>query len=265
MAKNTKKTKKIAPKKATKTGPKTAPKTAMVLAAGLGLRLRPITNKTPKPLVKVADRTLLDHTLDRLVKAGVERAVVNIHHLADQVERHLTNRTDLEIIISSEADDLLETGGGVKKALPHLGDEPFYISNADVMWLNGPSPALGRLCERWDDDEMDVLLLLHSTVEAYGYTGNGDFVAESDGKLARKLEREITPYLFTGVQIVHPRVFEATPEGAFSLNLIYDAAIEAERLYGVVHDGEWFHIGTPDGLAQAEVYMGQRFPGMRHR
>jgi len=257
MVKKTKKTKNSAQK--------IAPKTAMVLAAGLGLRLRPITNKTPKPLVKVRDRTLLDHTLDRLVAAGVERAVVNIHHLADQVEQHLTNRKDLEIIISSETNNLLETGGGVKNALPHLGDEPFYISNADVMWLNGSSPTLGRLCERWADDEMDVLLLLHSTVEAYGYTGNGDFVAEPDGKLARKLERELTPHLFTGVQIVHPRIFEATPEEVFSLNLIYDAAIEAERLYGVVHDGEWFHIGTPDGLAQAEVYMGQRFAGMRHR
>jgi|TARA_B100000315_G_scaffold113202_2_gene103807 MurNAc alpha-1-phosphate uridylyltransferase len=253
MAKKSKKSKKF------------APKTAMVLAAGLGLRLRPITDKIPKPLVKIADRTLLDHTLDRLVAAGVERAVVNIHHLADQVEQHLTNRQDLEIIISSETDDLLETGGGVKKALPHLGDEPFYISNADVLLLNGPSPALGRLCERWNDEELDVLLLLHSTVEAYGYTGNGDFIAEPDGKLGRKMEREVTPYLFTGVQIVHPRIFEAAPEGAFSLNVIYDTAIEAERLFGVVHDGEWFHIGTPDGLTQAEVYMGQRFSGMRHR
>jgi N-acetyl-alpha-D-muramate 1-phosphate uridylyltransferase len=243
----------------------TGPKTAMVLAAGLGLRLRPITNKTPKPLVKVADHTLLDHTLDRLVAAGVERAVVNIHHLAEQVEQHLSNRKDLEIIISSEADDLLETGGGVKKALAHLGDGPFYISNADVLWLNGPTSALGRMMERWNETEMDVLLMLHSTVEAYGYTGNGDFEADAIGKLSRKLEREITPYLFTGVQIVHPRIFKDTPEGAFSLNVIYDKAIEEERLYGVVHDGEWFHIGTPDGLAQAETYMSQRYSGMRHR
>jgi MurNAc alpha-1-phosphate uridylyltransferase len=249
------------PKNASKTGPKKA----MVLAAGLGLRLRPITNKTPKPLVKIAERTLLDHALDRLVAAGVERAVVNIHHLAGQVEQHLSNRKDLEIIISSEADDLLETGGGVKKALEHLGDEPFYISNADVLWLNGPTPALGRMAERWNDDEMDVLLMLHSTVEAYGYVGNGDFEAEPGGKLTRKREREVTPFLFTGVQIVHPSIFKDTPDGAFSLNVIYDKALEAERLFGVVHDGEWFHIGTPDGLAQAELYMDQRFSGMRHR
>jgi MurNAc alpha-1-phosphate uridylyltransferase len=244
---------------------KTEIKTAMVLAAGLGLRLRPITNKTPKPLVKVAGHTLLDHTLDRLVAAGVERAVVNIHHLADQVERHLGNRKDLEIIISSETDEVLETGGGVKNALQHLGDEPFYVSNADVLWLNGPTPALGRMAERWNADEMDALLLLHSTVEAYGYTGNGDFNVEPDGKLARKLEREVTPYLFTGVQILHPRIFEDTPDGVFSLNVIYDKANEAGRLFGVIHDGEWFHIGTPDGLNQAEVYMGQRYSGMRHR
>ena len=237
----------------------------MVLAAGLGLRLRPITNKTPKPLVKVAGHTLLDHTLDRLVAAGVERAVVNIHHLADQVEQHLDNRKDLEIIISSETDEVLETGGGVKNALQHLGDEPFYVSNADVLWLNGPTPALGRMAERWNADEMDVLLMLHSTVEAYGYTGNGDFSAEPDGKLGRKLEREVTPYLFTGVQILHPRNFEDTPDGVFSLNVIYDKANESGRLFGVIHDGEWFHIGTPDGLNQAEIYMGQRYSGMRHR
>lgn len=248
-----------------KTGPKTAPKTAMVLAAGLGLRLRPITLKTPKPLVKVAERSLLDHSLDRLVAAGVERAIVNIHHLADQVEQHLKSRKDLEIIISSEAGDLLETGGGVKKALPHLGDEPFYICNADVLWLNGPTSALGRMIQQWDADKMDALLMLHSTVEAYGYTGNGDFEADATGKLTRRGEREITPYLFTGVQIMHPRIFKATPKGAFSLNVVYDKVLEAERLYGIVHDGEWFHIGTPDGLAQAEIYMSERFSGMRHR
>ncbi len=253
------------PKTSPKSAKKSGPKSAMVLAAGLGLRLRPITNKTPKPLVKVADRTLLDHALDRLVAAGVERAVVNIHHLAGQVEQHLSNRKDLEIIISSEEDNLLETGGGVKKALEHFGDEPFYISNADVFWLNGATSALERMVERWNDDEMDVLLMLHSTVEAYGYTGNGDFEADPEGKLSRKLEREVSPYLFTGVQILHPCIFKDAPDGAFSLNVIYDKAIEAKRLFGVVHDGEWFHIGTPDGLAQAEVYMGQRFSGMRHR
>jgi MurNAc alpha-1-phosphate uridylyltransferase len=241
------------------------PKNAMVLAAGLGLRLRPITNKTPKPLVKVANRTLLDHTLDRLFDVGVERVVVNIHHLAAQVERHLSNRNDMEIIISSEAGDLLETGGGVKKALRYFNNMPFFISNADVLWLNGPLPALGRMVERWNKDEMDVLLMIHSTVEAYGYNGNGDFEADTIGKLSRKQEREITPYLFTGVQIVQPSIFENTPKGAFSLNVIYNKAMEADRLFGLVHDGEWFHIGTRDGLAQANNYMSQRYSGARHR
>ena len=245
--------------------PKIGPKKAMVLAAGLGRRLRPITNNLPKPLVKIANRTLLDYTLDHLVAAGVECAVVNIHYLADQIKQHLTNRNDLEIIISSEESNLLETGGGVKKAIKTFSDEPFYVSNADVFWLNGPTMALGRMIDQWDDSKMDVLLMLHSTVEAYGYSGNGDFEVDANGKLARRLEREITPYLFSGVQIIHPRIFKDTPEGKFSLNVIYDSAIEIDRLYGVVHDGEWFHIGTPDGLAEVESYMGQRFSGRRHR
>ena len=248
-----------------KTYPKIIPKKAMVLAAGLGRRLRPITNNLPKPLVKVANRTLLDHTLDHLVAAGVECVVVNIHYLADQIKQHLTSRKDLEVIISSEETSLLETGGGVKKVIEFFDDQPFYISNADVFWLNGPTMALGRMIEQWDDSKMDVLLLLHSTVEAYGYNGNGDFELDANGKLSRRLEREVTPYLFTGVQIIHPRIFLDSPEGKFSLNIIYDKAIDSENLYGVVHDGEWFHIGTPHGLDEAESYMGQRFSGKRHR
>jgi len=237
----------------------------MVLAAGLGRRLSPITNKTPKPLVKIADRSLLDHAIDRLVVAGVECVVVNIHYLAEKIKQHLAGRKDLEIIISSEETSLLETGGGVKKAIEHFADQPFYVLNADVFWLNGPTEALGRMVEQWDEEKMDVLLMLHSTVEAYGYSGMGDFEADAIGKLSRRLEREITPYLFTGVQIMQPRVFEDSPDGKFSLNFIYDKAIESDRLFGVVHDGEWFHIGTPEGLLEVENYMGQRFSGRRHR
>ena len=244
---------------------KISPKKAMVLAAGLGRRLRPITTNLPKPLVKLADRTLLDYTLDHLVAAGVECAIVNIHYLADKIKRHLLSRNDLEIIISSEEDNLLETGGGVKKALENFSNEPFYVSNADVFWLNGPTMALERMVEQWDDAKMDALLLLHSTVEAYGYNGSGDFEVDPIGKLSRRLEKEITPYLFTGVQIIHPRIFTNTPDGRFSLNVIYDRAIDTDRLYGVAHDGEWFHIGTPSGLAEAESYMSQRYSGRRHR
>jgi len=245
--------------------PKIGPKKAMVLAAGLGRRLRPITNKLPKPLVKIANRTLLDHALDHLVASGVECAVINIHYLADQIREHLNSRKDLEIIISSEESDLLETGGGVKKAIDIFDNAPFYILNADVFWLNGPTMALGRMIEQWDESIMDVLLLLHSTVEAYGYNGYGDFEIDASGKLSRRLEREITPYLFTGIQIIHPRIFRDISLGKFSLNIIYDKAIDIEHLYGVVHDGEWFHIGTPQGLAEAETFMGQRFSGKRHR
>jgi len=243
----------------------TRPKIAMVLAAGLGLRMRPITDKTPKPLVKVADRTLLDHCLDRLVEVGVERAVVNVHHLADQIRTHLRGRRDLEIIISDEHEKLLETGGGVVKALPYLGSEPFFVANSDVLWLNGTTNALERLMVEWADETMDALLMLHSTVEAYGYRGRGDFLVDPIGLLARRPEREVAPYVFTGVEILHPRALQAAPQGAFSLNVIFDKLLEQGHLYGIVHDGEWFDIGSPDGLNQAEVYMGQKFPGIRRR
>jgi len=245
--------------------PKTPPKHAMVLAAGLGLRMRPITDKTPKPMIKIAGRTLLDHALDRLVAVGVQKAVVNIHHLGDQITDHLKFRRDLEIVISDETDLLLETGGGAKKALPHFGDEPFYIANSDVLWLNSNTDALQRLADLWDADKMDALLLLHSTVEAYGYRGRGDFTVDPLGKLARRLEREISPYVYTGVEIIHPRALKNTPIGPFSLNVVFDRAIEQDRLYGIVHDGEWFDIGTPDGLNQAETFMNQKFPGRRRR
>ena len=243
----------------------TQPKTAMVLAAGLGLRMRPITDKTPKPMVKVADRTLLDHALDRLKAVGVEKAVVNTHHLGEQISGHLKFRRDMEIVISDEAGALLETGGGVKKALPHLGSDPFYVVNADVLWLNGTTDGLARLAASWEDDKMDVLLMLHSTVEAYGYIGRGDFVIDPLGKLARRPEREVAPYVFTGIEIVHPRALAGTPDGAFSMNVVFDRLLEKERLYGIVHDGEWFDVGTPDGLSQAESYMAQKFAGRRRR
>lgn len=242
-----------------------APKSAMVLAAGLGLRMRPITDKTPKPLVTVAGRALLDHSLDRLVAAGVEKVVVNVHHLAEQIEQNLSRRKDLDIIVSSEKEDLLETGGGVNKALAYFDDQPFYVSNADILYLDGPDSALHRLAESWQDDHMDCLLLMHSTVEAYGYKGDGDFMVDPGGRLERCPEREISPYLFTGIQLLHPRLFNDSPDGAFSMNVLYDRAIEEERLFGIVHDGDWFHVGTAGGLAEAEIYMRQRFPGMRHR
>lgn len=233
---------------------------AMVLGAGLGLRMRPLTDKLPKPLVQVGGRTLLDSALDRLVETGVEKVVINLYHLGHLIEEHLRSRSRPEIAYSRE-EALLDTGGGVLKALPLLGKAPFFVVNGDVLWLNGPRPALTRLATTWDDKRMDALLMLHETVDAFGYDGPGDFTADAAGVLARRPECEIAPYVFTGVQIIHPRLLAEAPAGAFSLNVLYDRAIGAGRLYGMVHDGAWFHVGTPDGLAVAESYLHDRYPG----
>ncbi len=240
------------------------PRRGMVLAAGLGLRMRPITNKLPKPLVPILNRTLLDRALDRLEEAGVEEAVVNVHHLGEMIEQHLSGRHAPKITLSIE-ETRLETGGGVAKALPLLGDTPFIVANGDVLWLDGPHPTLDLLAAAWDDDEMDALLLLHPTVEAYGYRGDGDFLMDPGGRLSRRPERELAPYLFAGVQILHPRLFGDEPAGSFSLNLLYDRAIERGRLFGVLHDGKWFHVGTPEDLAVAETYMQAQHSGIKRR
>jgi len=241
-----------------------APKIAMVLAAGFGVRMRPITETRPKPLIEVAGRSLIERTIDRLQVVGVEKIVVNTHHLGQMVVEHLKHRDGPKIVFSPE-DPVMETGGGIKNALSALGDEPFYACNADTLWLNGSQDALDRLARHWQDADMDALLMLHSTVDAYGYDGLGDFCADADGKLARRPEGEVAPYLFTGVQILHPRLFKNAPDGAFSLNVLYDRALKSGRLYGIVHDGEWFHIGTPEGLEEAETYMKLRYAGIKHR
>ncbi len=240
------------------------PKKAMVLAAGLGLRLRPITEKIPKPLVEVAGRTLIDRALDRLHDAGVKKAIVNVHYLGDLIEAHLKERTEPEIIVSRE-EVLLETGGGIHKALSFFEDAPFFVVNGDSLWLNGHEDTLLRMASAWDDSSVDGLLLLHSTVEAYGYDGFGDFILDPMGKIERRPEGEVSPYLFTGIQILHPRLFKGVQDGKFSLNVLYDRAIEAGRLYGIVHDGEWFHVGTPEHLADAQEFMTVAFPGEKRR
>lgn len=254
----------VIPKRAPKTATKTAPKTAMVLAAGFGKRLHPITEKTPKPLVTVHGRTLIDHAIDRLEDAGVTRVVVNTHHLGEQISRHLGSRGSPEIVFSPEQ-HLLDTGGGIANALPLLGQDPFFVCNADTLWLNGTQDALKRMIDEWDDEKMDALLMLHSTAEAYGYVGLGDFCADPAGLLTRRPECEVSPYLYAGVQILHPRLFKDAGDGPFSMNLLYDREIAAGRLYGMVHDGEWFHVGTPQGLAEAETYMELRYAGVKRR
>lgn len=240
------------------------PARAMVLAAGFGTRLRPITETLPKPLIKVGGRTLIDHALDRLAEENIGEVIINLHHLGGMIEKHLKRRKSPPIIFSQEP-EILETGGGIAKALPLLGDEPFLVVNADVLWLNGPHSTLRRMAETWDDSRMDGLLLLHSTVDAYGYTGMGDFNVDPAGILMPRPERELSPFLFTGIQILHPRLFKDAPEGRFKLTVLYERAMEARRLYGVIHDGEWFHVGTPDGLADAETYMQERYPGVKRR
>ncbi len=224
---------------------------AMVLAAGKGMRMRPLTDKRPKPLVEVGGRAMIDLVLDRLAAAGVERAVVNLYHLGEQIEEHLKDRGTPRICFSRE-ETLLETGGGVRQALHHFGNDAFFVVNGDVVWLDGLEPALLRLAKAWDDQSMDALLLLHPTAHALGYEGLGDFLLDPLGRLKRRQERQIAPFIFAGLQILHPRLFEDTPDGAFSLNVLYDRAIENDRLKGLRHDGEWFHVGTTEALRQVE-------------
>lgn len=227
------------------------PKHAMVLAAGLGTRMRPLTDTTAKPLLKLFGRTLLDHALDRLQGVGVTDVVVNAHWHADQVEAQCATRARPRLTVQHE-DTLLETGGSVRLALPKLGPAPFYVVNGDAFWLDGPSPALARLAAAFDPAEMDALLLVARTSMIQAEVGRGDFVLDPLGRVRRRKEHEVAPYLYAGVQLARPELFAAGPEGAFSANMLWDQAIEAGRLFAMVHDGPWFHLSTPDDLAEAE-------------
>jgi MurNAc alpha-1-phosphate uridylyltransferase len=224
----------------------------MVLAAGLGKRMLPITRTIPKPLVRVHGKTLLDHALDALDAAGVESAVVNVHHLAAQIEAHLAARKSPSIVISDEREHLLESGGGVATALPHLGSEPFFIVNSDTFWVEGYRPNLLHLAEQWDGEQMDMLLLLAATPKAVGYSGAGDFTMDSEGRLSRRRERQVAPFVYAGAAICKPGIFRDLPQGAFSLNLLFDRLLEQGRLFGIRLDGLWLHVGTPDSIAEAE-------------
>ena len=226
---------------------------AMLLSAGLGKRMAPAANGLPKPLVLLHGKALIDHALDRLAAAGVARAIVNVHYKADLIEAHLQKRQAPAIEISDERAALLDTGGGVKKALPRLGPGPFLIHNADSVWIEGVGSNLARLAGAWDEARMDCLLLLAGASASHGYQGRGDFALESDGRIRRrKVEQELVPFAFTGVSVAHPRLFDGSPDGAFSLNLVWSRAIAAGRAYGVRMDGEWMHVGSPDALAEAE-------------
>jgi len=232
------------------------PTHGMVLAAGLGRRMRPITDTLPKPLVPLAGKTLLDRALDQLQAVNVNAATVNIHYLSHMIEDHLAARSEPQVTFSRETELLLETGGGVAAALPTLGHNPFYVVNADIAWEDGSHPALSRLAEFWRDDAMDALLLLHPVAQATGYDGVGDYRRNDEGMLTRRRNDATAPYVFSGVQLLHPRLFVGAPEGPFSLTRLYDQAEASDRLFGIVHDGAWHHIGTPAGLAEAEEIFG---------
>lgn len=224
-----------------------------MLAAGLGKRMRPLTATTPKPLIEVAGKSLIDHGLDRLEDAGVEEVIVNVHYLADLVEVHVGRRDAPRVIVSDERGALLDTGGGIKRVLPQLGDEPFFLMNSDSFWIEGVRPNLRLLTEGWDDARMDALLLVSSTVPAVGYDGCGDFLLDAAGHLTRRRAPAIAPFAYAGAAILHPRLFADAPEGSFSLNRLFDAAIENGRLFGVRMEGIWLHVGTPDAISAAET------------
>ncbi len=229
---------------------------AMILAAGLGLRMRPLTETLPKPLVKLAGKPLIDYALDRLKGGSVEQVVVNVHWLPEQIESWAqaqgAPQGAPDILISDERDVLLETGGGVARALPLLGDAPFFVLNSDSTWIEGAKPALERMREAWRPDEMDGLLLVCPTAHTVGYCGQGDFHLEPEGRLVRRAPGQVAPFVFAGCYLAAPQLFASHPEGPFSMNLLWDRALAAGRLYGLRHDGTWLHVGTPDSIAPAE-------------
>ena len=233
------------------------PRTAMVMAAGLGKRMRPLTATRPKPMVEVAGKPLIDHVFARLGAAGVERAVVNVHYLADTLVAHLGDRfAGVDIVISDERARLMETGGGLVQARALLGDDPILVVNSDNLWIDGPVDALKLLAARWDDAAMDTLLLMVPLARAHNHRGQGDFHLDADGRIAKRREEgTAAPFAYTGVQILSPRLIADWPEGPFSTNLFWDRAIAAGRAYGQVHQGLWFDVGTPAAIPRTEAIL----------
>ncbi|HTT82885.1 MAG TPA: nucleotidyltransferase family protein [Rhizomicrobium sp.] len=236
------------------------PRRAMILAAGLGTRMRPLTNDQPKPLVKVHGKALIDHVIDRLVAAGVETIIVNVHHHAALLRSHLARRRDVEIHISDETDAILGSGGGIFKVLPMFEGEPFFVHNADSIWVEGYGRAMPRMIARWNPEVMDALLLAAPLVTSIGYDGPGDFLMDAEGRLSRVPECRLSPFAYPGVQILHPRFFEGASAGAFSINPLWDRAIDRGRLFGIRLDGVWMHVGTPEALVQSEAYFADLMP-----
>ncbi len=234
------------------------PTAAMVLAAGLGTRMQPLTLTTAKPLLPIGGRPLLDHALDRLAAAGVARAVVNAHWQAELIAAHLAARTPPPEIVLRVEETLLDTGGAVRAARELLGPEPFFVVNGDSFWLDGPAQTLRRLAAEFDPDSVDGVLLVHRTFQVHADVGFGDFAVDKLGTLRRRAEREVVPYVYAGVQLIKPSLLDGMPEGAFSMNLAWDRALAAGRLRAVVHDGLWFHLSAPSDLADAEYFLHMR-------
>jgi N-acetyl-alpha-D-muramate 1-phosphate uridylyltransferase len=232
----------------------------MIMAAGLGTRMRPLTNDRPKSLVVVHGKALIDHAIDRLAAAGVTMIVINVHHHADRLKAHLAKRKNVEIRISDESDQLMDSGGGIARALGHFNGEPFFTHKSDSVWVEGTGRALDKLKARWDAQTMDALMLLAPTVTSLCYEGSGDFNMDPEGRLSRVAEQRVAPFVWTGVQIVHPRLFEGHASGKFSINPLWDRAIAKGRLYGLRLDGVWMHIDRPDAVRQAEEFLADRAP-----
>ena len=233
---------------------KLASDTAMVLAAGMGKRMRPLTATQPKPMVRVAGKPLIDHTLDRLAEAGIAKAVVNVHYLPDSLEAHVLERAQPQVTISDERDALLETGGGLVRAQELLPD-PFFCLNSDNIWLDGPRDCFADLSQAWDADRMDALLLLVPHKGAHNFRGLGDFHLDGEGRVSRRADRRVAPFVFTGIQLIAKRLLRDAPEGKFSTNVLWSRAIEEGRLFGTAFTGQWFEVGTPDAIKPTEAAL----------
>jgi len=236
--------------------PAEVPHTAMVMAAGLGKRMRPLTATKPKPLIEVGGKALLDHALDRLRTAGVRKVVVNVHYLADAIEAHLASRDHgLDVAISDERPLLMETGGGMVQAAPLIDSDPFLALNSDNLWVDGPADTLKLLASQWDGTRMDALLLLVPLARALNHSGMGDFHMDRTGQLRRRDKSHVAPFVFTGIQMVSKRLLRDAPQGPFSTNILWDRAIEEGRCFGAVHHGLWFDVGTPKSIPMTEAAL----------